>query len=186
MNAARLPILAVLLAVCAGCATQAGSRNVTDPDLPRQLQTEGAVSVSWDDPAGFTELTHSGNRWEAQRGNWVHDLAEYMQQRVGKVLPAGQRMDIHITNIARAGRYEPGRGPRMDSIRVLRDIYPPRLSFDFKRLDANGQVIDEGQRRLSDMSYLMRPTMRFGSDPLAYEKRLIDDWISRELRPAGG
>ena len=180
-NVFRTAGLAILLLA----GSQAAARTVTDPDRPRQLEGEGPVGVSWEDPAGFTELRYSGNRWEAAQGNWVVELAEYIRERVGKALPPGQRMDIRITNIDRAGDYEPGRGINADRIRVIRDIYPPRLSLDFTRYDADGRVIDQGERKLKDLGYLYRTGRHFDSDPLRHEKRLVDDWVARELKAPG-
>ncbi|WP_111268150.1 DUF3016 domain-containing protein [Marilutibacter maris] len=177
----RTTALAILLLA----GTQAAARTVTDPERPRQLEGEDPVSVSWDDPAGFSEIRYSGNRWEAEQGNWVEELARYIRERAGRALPAGQRIDIRITDIDRAGDYEPGRGVDGDRIRVVRDIYPPRLSLSFTRYDASGQVIAQGERRLTDLGYLHRASRRFGNDPLGHEKRLVDDWVNAELRVPG-
>lgn len=178
----RIAGLALLLT---GASQAVAATTVTDPDKPRQLEDDGPVSVSWDDPAGFTEIRYSGNRWEAEQGNWVEQLAEHMRKQVGKFLPEGQRMDIHITDIDRAGRYEPRVGD-LDRVRIVRDIYPPRLSFTFTRTGANGQVLDQGERKLSDMAYLSRTSVAYNTDNLAFEKRLIDDWVRREVKAAGG
>lgn len=185
MNTRHTFRAACLVLLLLGAGQAAARSTVTDPDRPRQLEGDSPVSVSWDDPARFTEIRYSGNRWEAEQGNWVEDLAEYMQARVSKKLPAGQRMEIRITDIDRAGDYEPGRGPDADRIRVIRDIYPPRLSFSYTRYDANGRVLDQGERKLVDLGYLHRTTRRYANDPLAHEKRLFDDWVNRELKAAG-
>ena len=61
-------------------------------------------------------------------------------------------------------------------------MYPPRISLAFKRLDAQGEVIEQGERKLSDSGFLTGST-RFGdSDPLRYEKRMLDDWLKREFK----
>src|SRR3546814_8485015 len=53
----------------------AGPSDVTDPEAPRSLPADGPVDVRWTDPAQFTEIRRSGNRREARRGDWVHELA---------------------------------------------------------------------------------------------------------------
>ena len=175
-------LLALLLISCALAAPLAAqTRNVTDPQAPRSLETANPVSVSWDDPARFTEIRHSRNRWDAQRGDWVQRLAEHLQERASEALPVGQRMQVRITDITRAGDYEPWHGMNLRDVRVMRDIYPPRLSLEFIRYDAAGQLIAQGKRDLADMGYLSGGST-LDSDPLRFEKRLIDDWIRRELR----
>jgi Protein of unknown function (DUF3016) len=153
---------------------------VTDPALPRALPAQGPVSVEWTDPAQFSDLRFSNNRWEAQQGDWVTQLARHLQKEAGERLPAGQRMDVTISDIQRAGRFEPWMGIDYGHVRVMRDIYPPRMTLNLRITGADGQVLAEGERKLSDMSYLQRASPT-DTDNLRHEKRMIDDWLRREL-----
>lgn len=181
-----VPLFAgIALALLIAGPVAAKSRNVTDPDAPRSLSTEGPVSVSWSDPAQFTEIRYSHNRWESQRGDWVTTLAEYLRKSTEKALPAGQRVEFNITDIKRAGDYEPWRGGNAQDVRIVREIYPPRMTFTFTRYGADGQVIDQGERKLADMGF-MTGSSNLNSDPLRYEKRMVDDWVRRELKSDRG
>src|SRR5690606_34014961 len=91
-----------------------------------------------------------GNGAGGQRDRSGPAPAEERHQR----LPEGARMEVTITDIQRAGRYEPWRGPDRDHIRILRDPYPPRMQLEFRITGADGQVLAEGQRKLQDLSYL--------------------------------
>ncbi len=157
-------------------------RMVTDPDAPRSVPAEGAVSVDWTDPAQFSEIRHSMNRWEAKRGNWVEQLARHLQTSAAKRLPPGERLQVTLTDITRAGDYEPWHGPNAQDTRIVRDIYPPRISLTFKRTDAQGNVIAEGERKLSDSGFMYNGSAIGSNDTLRYEKRLLDDWIRKEFR----
>lgn len=170
-------------AVLASGAAGAKSRTVTDPDAPRALPEQGAVAVRWDDPAQFAEIRQSRNRFEARRGDWVQQLAQYVRKRSEPQLAPGQRLSVEITDIKRAGDFEPWHGPQFDDTRFVRDIYPPRIDLSFTLSDANGQVIEQGQRTLRDLSFLMGARTAMQNDPLRYEKRLIDDWVYREFKP---
>lgn len=108
-------------------------------------------------------------------------LAEYLRKEAGERLAPGQSMDVTITDIQRAGRFEPGLGFRWDSVRIMRDIYPPRMTLDVRITGADGQVLAQGQHKLADTSYLMNSSLLGNTDPLRYEKRMIDDWLRREL-----
>ena len=101
-------------------------------------------------------------------------------QQAARRLPAGQRMEVTITDIQRAGRYEPWMGINYGHVRVMRDIYPPRMTLNVRITGADGQVLAEGERKLSDMSYLQNSTP-VDTDNLRFEKRMIDDWLRREL-----
>lgn len=162
---------------------QAGAlRQVTDPDRPRTLPEQGAVQVSWNDPAQFTEIRRSRNRAMARQGDWVVQLATHLRERAASRLPEGERLEVRIVDIARAGEYEALPGTAGGDIRVYRNLYAPLLVLDVRRLDAGGRVIAEGRRSLRDAAYLQRGGIAIGSgDPLRYEKRLIDDWLAREL-----
>ena len=180
MTLTGLALASLLMAGTAVAARPAN--NVADPQTPRTLPAEGPVQVQWNDPAGFTELRYSRNRWEAQRGNWVNTLANHLRTRAARQLPDGQQLAVTITDIKRAGDYEPWHGLQMQDVRFMRDIYPPRVSLQFTLTDAQGKVIDQGERKLVDSGYLYGGTRLSDSDPLRYEKRLLDDWLRRELR----
>ena len=172
----------VLACLLAAGGADAKPRTVSDPQAPRALPAEGPVQVQWTDPAQFTELRYSRNRWDAQRGDWVEDLAEHLRKQASKQLPEGQKLEVTITDIKRAGDYEPWHGPRLDDVRIMRDIYPPRISLQFTLTDANGQIIDQGERKLSDTGYLLNSSLPSNTDPLRYEKRMLSDWVRRELQ----
>ncbi|NZA25616.1 DUF3016 domain-containing protein [Luteimonas sp. SJ-92] len=176
---------ALLIGLLCATAADARVRNVTDPEAPRALPDEGRVGVAWTDPAQFTEIRHSNNRWEARRGDWVRQLAEHLRDGTETRLPPGERLEITITDIRRAGNYEPWNGVQMDRVRVMREIYWPRISLEFRRLDAAGAVIEEGERQLSDTGYLYGASATRRTDPLRYEKSLLDRWMRSEFAGSG-
>lgn len=176
----RRVLPALLLALLLSPAADARVRNVTDADAPRAVPVAGGVTVRWSDPAGFTDLRASGNPTEARRGNWVEQLALHLRDRAQASLAAGDTLDVEITDIRRAGGYEPWRGVQFQDVRILREIYPPRIALRFQRTGAGGQVIAQGERTLVDGGYLMGAS-RMDSDPLRYEKRMLDRWVRQEL-----
>ncbi|MCD0246471.1 DUF3016 domain-containing protein [Xanthomonas melonis] len=174
---------ALLLAgLLAATGAQARIRTVTNPQAPRALSSDGRVDVRWSDPAQFSEVRFSGNRWEAQRGDWVSQLATHFRQSAARQLPQGQHLSVTITDIRRAGQYEPWHGPRMQDVRVVKDIYPPRLSFSYALTGADGRVIDQGERQLVDPAFLMNGPRLTDSDPLRFEKAMIDNWVRKQFR----
>lgn len=66
-------------------------------------------------------------------------------------------------------------------VRVVKDIYPPRVSLDFKLLDAEGKVISEGKRQLRDLSFQMTVALP-SSDPLRYDKEMLSNWLRQEFK----
>jgi hypothetical protein len=173
-----LPLAMALL--LAGCAT-AGNTGMLSPNAPRALPAQGPVSVAWADPATFTEFKASGNRQASAEGPWLTQLAQYMRKQAAKSLPAGDRLELTIVDIQRAGRYEPWHGIDRQNVRMIRDIYPPRMTVKFRELDASGAVIAEGERKLTDMAFLMNAAPFNDTDPLRYEKRMVDSWLRRDI-----
>ena len=172
-----------LLLVLAGCAAT-GASGMLAADAPRALPESGPVSVQWNDPSTFTEVRFSGNRWAASEGNWLQDLAQYMRKRAQPKLAPGEHLDLTIVDIDRAGQFEPWRGPNLQNTRIIRDQYPPRMTVQFRRLDASGAVIAEGERKLTDPAFMLSSSPFNDTDPLRYEKHMADSWLRRELDTA--
>ena len=167
----------------AGCAST-GSTGMLAADAPRALPESGPVSVHWNDPSTFTEVRQSGNRWAASEGNWLQDLAQYMRKRAQAQLAPGERLDLTIVDVDRAGQFEPWRGIDLQNVRIIRDRYPPRMTVAFRRYDASGAVVAEGERKLIDPAFMLGASPMNNTDPLRYEKHMIDTWLRRELDTA--
>lgn len=140
----------------------------------------GAVSVSWSDPARFTEARDNPRDTPAAREAWVGALAGHLAEKAAAVLPPDQKLEVRITDIRRAGGFEPWRGPPAGDVRIVRDLHPPRIALEFRQLGDGGRVVKEGRRALRDPGFLMRSAM-YSGDPLNHEKQLIDDWVRTEF-----
>jgi hypothetical protein len=171
---------ATALALLVAGPIAAKPRNVTDADAPRSLPAEGPVSVDWTDPAQFSDIRYSGNRWQAERGNWVEQLAQYLQKSALKKLPQGETLQVTFTDIKRAGNYEPWHGPNFSDVRIVKSIYPPRIDLTFNLTGADGQVIASGERKLRDPAFLDRGSVN-SIEPYRFEKRMLKDWVAREF-----
>lgn len=140
---------------------------------------DARVSVDWTDPAQFTELKHYHSHRDARPADWLEPLARHLRARAERVLPLGQRLEVTFTDVQRAGQYEPWHGPRWSDVRVVKDIYPPRIDLRFKLFDANGKMIREGTRKLRDPGFLTDSISTSDSDSLRYEKALLDRWLRK-------
>ncbi|MBC8056613.1 MAG: DUF3016 domain-containing protein [Rhizobiales bacterium] len=139
------------------------------------VETEKA-EVSYRNPAGFTEMSHSFG----QRTAWLDDLSGYVAKRAARTIPDGERLLVTITDVQRAGMVEPWRGIGWSELRVVRDTTPPRIELTFQLVAANGAVLKEGMRTLRDIDFLGRNGLR-RDEPLSYEKNLIDDWMRNDF-----
>ena len=178
-----LSLSAALAFALAGCATTAATGMMAE-DAPRALPESGPVNVTWDDPMTFSEIRESNNRWASTDGNWLEELAKFMRTRAQPYLAPGERLDLTIIDVKRAGRFSPGRGPDLGEIRIVTERYPPRMTVHFRRYGANGAILAEGERKLTDQAFLLNASPINSTDPLRYEKRMVDTWLRRELGPA--
>jgi hypothetical protein len=84
-----------------------------------------------------------------------------------------------------AGDIESWRGPGRCDLRIMKDVYPPRIDLQFRLLGADGADVRAGTRRLRDSDYLTRAAP-VTADRLRHEKALLLDWLQRELPEATG
>jgi hypothetical protein len=139
------------------------------------------VDVVYVNPEKFTDVSDSYYFRDQGRDEHLSDLKGHIEKRANKYIPAGQHLALHITDVKLAGSFEPWRGPNFDDIRIVKDIYPPRINLEFKLTDANGKVLKEGKRNLTDINFLSTINMYFPDDTLRYEKQLLDDWFRNEF-----
>lgn len=141
--------------------------------------TPDRVTVRYDHPADFTE-TREVRAFAPARAeaSYLDTLKAYLQERAALILEPGQRLDIVVTDVDRAGSYLPSMGAG-EPVRVVTDLYPPRLALRFRLLGSDSQVLREGSRKLTDLAFLSDGSWLHSSDPLRYEKRLIDRWLAR-------
>ncbi|HVT74110.1 MAG TPA: DUF3016 domain-containing protein [Lacunisphaera sp.] len=146
------------------------------------------VDVVFSHPEKFTDVKENSTDFENERGgaNVFPQLRELIENQAAALLPAGQKLTVTFTDIDLAGDFEPWRGPRFDDIRIVKDIYVPRMTLSFTLTDADGRVLKQGERRLVDLGFQTRITRAFQDDPLRYEKDMLADWLQSEFRPARG
>ena len=163
----------VALALWLGSISPLGAAAVTP--------VESSVSVTYVNPEQFTESRMYGRQDQFNRIDYLAQLKAYLVKQGQAVLKPGQSLHVAITDIQLAGAYEPWRGPRWDYVRIMRDIYPPRIDLNFKLVDQDGNVLREGKRALRDLDYLHSnvSVAAAAGAPLYYDKALLRRWLGR-------
>ena len=111
-----------------------------------------------------------------------HSTYGHIEAMAEAVAEGAREVEGAIVDIKRAGQYEPWHGVNMQDARIIRDIYPPRMTLRYRELDASGTLVAEGEKKLSDPAFLMNASPLNDSDPLRYEKRMVDSWLRRDWR----
>ncbi len=139
------------------------------------------VEVNFTEPEKFTDVKDSSFGTEKGRDATLEEFRDFISNRADKLLPKGDKLTVTFEDIDLAGEYEPWRGPRLDDVRIVKDIYPPRMKFTYKVTNASGAVVKEGEKSLSDLAFMMRLTID-RQDPLRYEKDMLNEWMQADLR----
>jgi hypothetical protein len=160
--------------LCAACTTPPDN---SGPAVP----SNKTVNIVFNNPEKFTDLKSSSMDSEKDREYLLEQLKEYILERAPDRMSDGQTLDITINDVDMAGDYEPWFGPRVQDIRIIKDIYPPRIDLNFKLTDADGKVAAEGARQLRDLNFMMSTPSIPSNDTLRHEKSLLNNWLGMEF-----
>ena len=164
-------IIAVLMSVTTALPISAA---------PKASTADSLIQVEFVNPEKFTDLKADASGSRKGQDSYLQQLKGYLIRQAGSQLPQGQRLSVSITDINMAGEFEPWHGQSLTNVRVVKDQYPPRIDLSFKVTDAKGKIIREGSRELKNLSF-MRDAAINRQDPLRHEKKLLDDWLRRDL-----
>ena len=165
----------LLLSVLAGFAA-IGPVFASNPTAKAEDRTE----VIFLHPEKFSDVRDSNMGSDKGRDGILQQLKDFIVQRTKAYVPAGQQLIITVTDVDLAGDFEPWRGPEMTDVRVVKDIYPPKIDLEYKLTGPGGKVVKTGQRQLRDLAFQMKLSIN-RDDPLRYEKALLEDWLRSDF-----
>lgn len=144
------------------------------------VATEARAEVIFSQPEKFTDVRDAYSASDKGRQANLDLIKDYLMSRANRYVPEGQKLTVTFTDIDLAGDFEPWRGPQGMDIRVVKDIYPPRMDLEFKLTDAGGAVVKEGKRQLRDLAFMSKLSINT-NDSLRFDKALLDDWLTSEF-----
>lgn len=150
-----------------GC--QSTPNNATPADT-------GNVTVNFQDSDRFTDARDTANGPTSQ--SYLDELSKYLKEITAKRLATGQKLTVTFTDIDLAGDIRPG---SLNDVRIMKDIYIPRMALHFQLVDASGAIIKEGDRHLTDLNYQQNINPVRQNEPLQYDKILLEDWVKKEF-----
>ncbi len=164
-----LLLAAVLIA--AGCQSNLQKSSST---------AQNNITVNFKDADKFTDARE---RFVGDTSQYYLDeLAKHLKEVAAPHLAAGQKLTVTFTDIDLAGDFIPGGRPGQEDVRIIKSIYYPRMTLSFQLQDANGTVLKEGERHLTDMNFQMNLNLVGRNDPLYYDKPLLDRWVAQEFK----
>ena len=141
----------------------------------------GEAVVEWKSPEKYTDI-RSGDQSAKSMHNSVAKSLGGEFSGLAAQLPAGYRLSVTVTDLDLAGEVDPIPMRQMNEVRVLKDIYFPRMIFDYQLKDARGAVL-QGQTdvELKDMQYLSSMRTTRSSESFYAERKMIRDWFSKQI-----
>lgn len=184
MNALNRRSIVALVALTIGAAglvpAMTAAAAATQAPMSATPASQARVSVTYVDPEKFSEAREFGQQDRYNDADYLKVLKSHLIKRATKILPAGDRLEVSITDIKLAGGFEPWHGPNLMYVRFMKDVYPPRIDLTFKLIGSDGKVLREGSRKLRNLGYLQSGLARPGdTDRLRYDKGLLDSWLRK-------
>jgi hypothetical protein len=142
------------------------------------------VEVVYVNPEAFAAQRDAMRPSPAVRDQYLADLKRYLERQAAGRVADGDTLVVKITDVQLAGLNDPLLHPPGASVRIVRDVTPARIDLGFTLTRADGSVLREGRRELRSTGYPRDPRVD-PSDPLRYEKALLDDWLAREFPRTG-
>lgn len=132
----------------------------------------GAVEVSFIEPDRFADV--GATPWEREAR--LKDLTAHLQALGRRLLPADQTLKIEVLDVDLAGEPRPSARSGRD-LRIIRGGADwPRIQLRYT-LGADGRPARSGEDRVADLNYTQGPVGSRSSEPLFYEKRMLDQWF---------
>ncbi len=141
----------------------------------------GPVSVEFVNPEKFTDIKEGMLRTHVDNNAHLNGLRKYLEREAASYLQPGQSLQIAVTDIDLAGDITPHSNAALLDIRTVSNVYPPRMDLNYTLADASGAVVRTGAARLKDLGFDIGSGGGRVSDPLRYEKRMLDKWLRREF-----
>lgn len=103
---------------------------------------------------------------------------------LAKKLPEGYSWNVVVTDIDLAGDVNHMFTQTGQQIRVIKDIFIPRINFSYTLFDQNKAVVaEEKDLKLKDMGFMSRTSNTRADQPFEHEKIMLERWFKDTLQP---
>ena len=145
--------------------------------LLASVAASAAVTVNFVKAEDYPDMPLS----PIERDAILKDISDHFT-KLGRNLPEGTDLRIDVLDLDLAGRLEPSRRGDRD-LRILRGGADwPRMTLHYS-VETGGKVVNSGDAQLQDMDYQFNARRLSDSDPLRYEKQMIDAWFYKTVAP---
>ncbi|MFQ6371571.1 DUF3016 domain-containing protein [Shewanella sp. YIC-542] len=180
MRIGYLLFAGMLSVLSAGCVLATDNSAVVEMSNP--VTVSGKVKIEWQQPHQYTDIRSATELQQRFEQRLFDSLTKTLDKAAAKVLKGNETLELVVTDVDLAGDLRPtfGKGPASD-IRIVKDIYPPRINFSYRLLDGE-QVIMVGSEKLRDMSFMDRIS-KIDNSSFKYEHALLKEWFAKTIAP---
>ena len=136
------------------------------------------VDVKWQEPDTFSDLRTSSTLQSRFEETVLADLEQHFRESAAAALPDNQHLSLTITDVDLAGYIDYFQPRNPFGMRLVRNVDFPRIKLNYALKDEQGNILKEGESTLKDLGFQTPAFYVRNSDPLKYEKRMIDRWIN--------
>jgi hypothetical protein len=152
--------------------------------LSNQTLAQAKVEIEWDKPEKYRDVRPSNESRKRFMDATFERINKYMNE-LALALPDDQTLLMKVSDLDLAGQVWPasfiGLGNSASDVRVIKNIDIPRITFSYQLLDESGEVVQQAEVKLKDMSFMERSNRFFKSESLRYEKSMLQRWFNKEF-----
>ncbi|MGS0690080.1 DUF3016 domain-containing protein [Shewanella sp. 30m-9] len=152
-----------------------------DEAIENPITEDGVVKIEWQDPNSFRDIRSGGEIQSRFEKRTFEQLTKSLNKEAVKVLKPEQKLEMVVTDLDLAGDVRPTFGATTHDLRVVKNIYPPRITFSYKILQ-DDKVIMAGDEKLTDMNFMYSVNAR-NDKPYRYENTMLASWLKKTVKP---
>ena len=139
------------------------------------VQTSFAATekMNWAKPGTYDDIRSGGQNRKAFRERTFKVIEKHFIKLAAN-LPKNQILKVDILNIDLAGEIDFA-GARQ--VRILRESYFPRINLSYQLMDDDNAIVMSGSDKLKSMNFLQSSNLRYRSESLGHEKKMLDVWF---------
>jgi len=179
-----LPLFGLAALLAAGCSTPATSSSSSSAPSSYTSAASASsaithITVTFQNPDKFTDARSAFG--SGTDHGYLDILSNEVKQTAALFVPPDQKLVVTVTDVDLAGDFQPNRVTLTD-VRIIKEIYRPRITLTFKLTGADGKVLKEGDRTLTDSFFMNNINTIQRDEPLFYDREMIEDWVRDEFK----
>lgn len=129
------------------------------------------AELIWGSQGEFINMLEGNTQQDTIKHDMYYSLEKHLK-KLAKKLPAEQLLRVNITSIDLAGNIFMTQSGQMQ--RILGETDSPSISFTYQLFDKNKNVIDQGDKNISNVGYMNNTPNNLINKQFGYEMFLFN------------